>query len=102
MQRRDVGILCMQETHKKNSDYYVTAEGFLVVLSGSAGEGREHAGVGFLIAPWFRKCIVGFTQKSARLASLKIRVEGGKLVIVNGYAPIVGILLMYANSSSQN
>ena len=29
VERLGIGILCMQETHRRNSDYYGTAEGVL-------------------------------------------------------------------------
>ena len=70
------------------SDYYITDYGCLLVLSGLAdADIDEKAGVGFLIAPSVRKCIVGFCQASSRMASLKLRVRGGKTALVVGYAP---------------
>ena len=90
MKRRGIGILCLQETHHSGSAYYITEEGYLVILSGSAGDGREHAGVGFLISPVMRKTIVSFCQATSRMASLKLRISGGKMAIVNAYAPHSG------------
>ena len=52
MQRRGISILCIQEARISQSPYYRTDNGFLVVLSGSSGGGKEFAGVGFIIAPW--------------------------------------------------
>ena len=60
MKERSIDVLCMQETRVKHSPYYTVGAGFLVVLSGSAADGREFAGVGFIIAPWVRKSICGF------------------------------------------
>ena len=90
MYRSSIGILCMQETHITQSPYYTTDEGFLVVLSGSGGTGREHAGVGFIIAPWIRHAVCGFLQFSNSLACIKIRVTGGQLAIISAYAPHSG------------
>ena len=87
MVNRGFGVLCMQETHCVRSEYYVNGDGYFVVLSGTDGQGRDFSGVGFLIAPWARSAIIGFKQISARVACLKMRVQGGKLVVVNGYAP---------------
>ena len=55
MRQRKIGIICMQETHLKNSDYYIDNV-YLVILSGSTSEGREPAGVGFIgpLAPSIR------------------------------------------------
>ena len=70
MAKHDVSILCLQETHKSLSDYYVTHDGFLAILSGTSSDRREFAGVGFLIAPWARQSIVSFCQASSRIHRL--------------------------------
>ena len=82
MTDRRIGVLCLQETHKRGSDYFITSDGFLVIFSGTSTGDREHAGVGFLVAPWMRKYVVSFTQPSSRFASLKIRVKGGKINLI--------------------
>ena len=87
MTDRRIGVLCLQETHKRGSDYFITSDGFLVIFSGTSTGDREHAGVGFLVAPWMRKYVVSFTQPSSRFASLKIRVKGGKINLITAYAP---------------
>ena len=33
MLRMDIGILCLQETHRHRSDYYTSDYGFLLILS---------------------------------------------------------------------
>ena len=76
----------MQETHVKGSSYFVH-NGFLVILSGSEGDQRCYAGVGFLVAPWLRHSVAGFLQKSDRIASLRLRVPGGQVCFVTAYAP---------------
>ena len=88
MERLDIGILCLQETHRKRSDYYITARGYLLFLSGTDADNQaEHAGVGFLISPQLRRSVVGFTQATPRMASLKLRTKGGKVCIFTAYAP---------------
>ena len=87
MERRNIGVLCVQETHRRNSDYFCTEEGYLVVLSGGVGEGREWAGVGFIFAPFMRRSLIGFRQLSSRTACAKIRVQGGKIALWSVYAP---------------
>ena len=51
MDDRDLGVLCMQETHRAGADYFTTDEGFLVILSGGPRGTHEYAGVGFLVSP---------------------------------------------------
>ena len=90
MCKQRIAILCIQETRIKASPHYVSEDGFTVILSGSTDVEREFAGVGFIVAPWARSSVVSFLQWSNRLASLKIRVPGGVLGIVGGYAPHSG------------
>ena len=90
MQQEGIGILCLQETHKPKSDYWVSDEGYIIILSGGPEGVRENAGVGYMIAPWMRKSVVSFCQASPRMASLKIRIQGGKMNIVTAYAPHSG------------
>ena len=86
MRRKDIGVLCLQETHICNSPYY-SVDGFLVILSGSASTHRESAGVGFILSPLAQKSLVGFLQKTNRLACLKLRVLGGQVALICAYAP---------------
>ena len=87
MHERRIGIIFLQEVRRNNSDYLEEEGGFLVVLSGTAGEEREWAGVGFILAPWLRSSMVGFTQLSNRLCAIKLKTPRGKLCIINAYAP---------------
>ena len=82
----NVGILCMQETHAKQSAHFLYND-FLVILSGSEGASPSYAGVGFLVAPHLRRSVVGLLQFSDRLASLRVRVSGGQACFVTAYAP---------------
>ena len=83
-----IGVLCLQETHRTVSEHYITDNGFLVILSGE--EDGCFAGVGFIVAPHCRRCVVSFCPESCRQASLKLRVPGGKMVICSLYAPHSG------------
>ena len=90
MLKYNIDLICLQESHRPKSDYYVTDAGYLVILSRAAGSCKEYAGVGFVVAPWIRRSVVGFCQYSNRLASLKLRVPGGKAVFFSAYAPRSG------------
>ena len=78
MIRESIDILCLQETHRLLSDYFVSDEDFLIILFGGSNTDREYAGVGFLIAPYIRKSILRFCQKSNRMSCLKLHISGGK------------------------
>ena len=90
MLKYNIDLICLQESHRTKSDYYVTDAGCFVILSGAAGSCKEYAGVGLVVAPWTRRSVVGFCQYSNRLASLKLRVPGGKAVFFSPYTPHSG------------
>ena len=83
-----IGVLCLEETHRTVSQYYITDGGCLLILSGE--EDGCFAGVGFIVAPHCRRCVVSLCRDSCRQASLKLRVPGGKMVICSLYAPHSG------------
>ena len=62
-------------------------EGYVVIMSRGVEGWREYAEVGYMVAPWMRKLTVSFYQASSRMASLKIRIQGGKMSIVTAYVP---------------
>ena len=63
--------------------------GYMVLLSGCSEEvvGRANAGVVFVIAPSAIRSVIGYTFLNDRLAILRVRVNGGNLNIISGYAP---------------
>ena len=66
MAQSGVGVMCIQETHRLKSDNYVTIDGYLVVLSGSAAGVRERADITIIteICRQFLSSVFenGFTQ----------------------------------------
>ena len=102
MKRHNIGILCIQETHVKDSFYYTTYDVYFVILSGATDVDREYAGVGFIIAPWLRRSVSGFLQYSNRLACLKLRCSKGVMALISAYAPYTRVTHSTpANSSSR-
>ena len=79
MRSNNIDVMCMQETRKKLSDNFITFFGYSVHLSGSSGDAREWAGVGFIVAPRVRKFMVGFTLFSNRVASFALKCCGWML-----------------------
>ena len=86
MKKSSIGILCIQET-RVNSCPYFASDGFLSIYSGRDDNNREHAGVGFISAPWMRRSIKYFVQIDSRLAVLQIRTYGGIMIFISAYAP---------------
>jgi len=84
MQDEGMSVLCMQETHVSGAPYY-SSEGYLVICSGGDAA-MQHAGMGFVVASSLRHALLSFKQLFSRLASIKIRVSSGILVIIAAYA----------------
>ena len=82
-----IDIVCMQETRSPKSDSFSASDGFAVYLSGRGDGEREFAGVGFIVAPSFRKFIIGCDPHSSHITSLKLKVSGGCGYIFSVYAP---------------
>ena len=87
MRSRALAIMCLQETRVPYTGTRILDNGYILITAGEDNEQRTFAGVGFLIAPWIRKSIYSFKPTSEIICCLKIRVKGGKAVIINTYAP---------------
>ena len=87
MRSRALGILCLPETRVPYSGCRILDDGFSLFTAGQDDNLRTYAGVGFLVAPHFRKTVFSFKPISERIACLKLRVKGGKAAIINTYAP---------------
>ena len=82
-----IDILCLQETWVPEAEYF-NSDGYKVILSGSGDSSRRSwSGVGFMVPPWCVSKVHGFLQYSDRMASLKLKVTGGKAGIITGFAP---------------
>ena len=82
---QNIDITCMQETHRNERLHEIANEGYLLILSGEIAT-SETAGVGLLVAPQLRCSVLSFDQYSERLAGLKSRIFGGKMVVCTIYA----------------
>ena len=83
----DIHILCIQETHQPGAFSYVSDSGFLIINSGGLFDAPDHAGVGFIVSPRSRSFVIGFRKHSNRIASIDLRIQGGKAVLFSAYAP---------------
>jgi exonuclease III len=87
MKSQSVDIMCIQEVRKKNSDKFISDDGYTVLWSGSGDGSREWAGVGFIISPSLQRNFLGFRPLSNRIAALKLSVNCRSLVVFSVYAP---------------
>ena len=86
MQYRSLFILCHQETRIPFSGTRILDNGYVLITAGRDDNQRTYAGVAFLVSPRWRKSIISFKPISERICRLKLRVKGGKLVVINAYA----------------
>lgn len=86
-----INVCCLQETHVRGATYFMH-NGYLVILSGQTDDSKNHrnTGVGFIVSPPACKSVIGFHLLSDRLAMLKLKVSGGCLHVLCGYAPHSG------------
>ena len=82
MRLRALGVLCLQETRVPVSGSRTLDDGFILITAGNDDDQKTNAGVGFLVAPSIRSSILNFCQHTNRIASLKLRVTGGKMSIL--------------------
>ena len=75
-------------THSKDSRSKLLDKGWTLFYSGVALSVRAQAGVGILTSPRLSAATLEFTPVDKRVASLRLRVGGGKtLTVVCAYAP---------------
>ena len=82
--RRNMGILCMQETKWTGKSARELGEGFKILYS---GEKSSRNGVVVILSPEFREKVVEVSRPSERLIKLKLVIAGDIFNIVSAYAP---------------
>ncbi|KAK3511562.1 hypothetical protein QTP70_010709 [Hemibagrus guttatus] len=87
MERRKVGILCVQETRWKGSKARSIGAGFKLFYY---GVDSKRNGVGVVLKEEFVTNVLEVKRVSDRVMSLKLEIEGVMLNVVSGYAPQVG------------
>jgi hypothetical protein len=84
MIRLNIDVLCIQETHGKVHDAFVS-KGFQFYMSGSPVD--THAGVGFVISPKFRFFVQAFKPINSRICELTINSSPRLINLYSVYAP---------------
>ncbi|KAK3555020.1 hypothetical protein QTP86_005711 [Hemibagrus guttatus] len=87
MERRQVDILCVQETRWKGSKARSIGAGFKLFYY---GVDSKRNGVGVVLKEEFVRNVLEVKRVSDRVMSLKLEFEGVMLNVVSGYAPQVG------------
>ena len=85
--RRNIGILCVQETKWTGKSARELGEGFKILYS---GEKSSRNGVGVIVSPEFKEKVVEVSRPSDRLIKLKLVIAGEIFNIVSAYAPQSG------------
>ena len=86
MERRNVDILCLQETNWKGSKARNIGDGCKLFYNGA--NGRKN-GIGTVVREQLAKSVLEVKRVSDRLMAIKLEVKGSILNIVSSYAPQV-------------
>ncbi|KAK0156273.1 Craniofacial development protein 2 [Merluccius polli] len=88
VERYQLDLVGLTSTHSLSSGTVLLDRGWTLFFSGVAQGVRRRAGVGILINPRLSAAVLEFTPVDERVASLRLRVVGGKtLTVVCAYAP---------------
>ena len=86
MERRNVDILCLQETKWKGSKARNIGGGYKIFYYGT--DGRKN-GIGIVLREKLAERVLEVKRVSDRLMAMKLEVNGSILNIVSAYAPQV-------------
>ncbi|KAK5875618.1 hypothetical protein CesoFtcFv8_026682 [Champsocephalus esox] len=88
VERYQLDLVGLTSTHSVGSGTLLLDRGWTLFFSGVAHGVRRRAGVGILTSPRLGASLLEFTPVDERVASLRLRVMGGKtLTVVCAYAP---------------
>ena len=87
MKRRQIDILCIQETRWKGSKAKLLGDGYKLLYHGNES---KRNGVGIVLGPRYAGSVLGLKRISDRLMSLKLDTDGTLLNIVSAYGPQAG------------
>ena len=88
VERYQLDLVGLTSTHSLGSGTVLLDRGWTLFFSGVAQGARRRAGVGILTNPRLSAATLEFTPVDERVASLRLRVMGGKtLTVVCAYAP---------------
>ena len=86
MERRNVDILCLQETKEKGSKARNIGRGSKLFYNGA--DGRKN-GIGIMVREELAESVLEVKTVSDRLMAMKLEVNGSILNIISSYAPQV-------------
>ena len=99
MERRNVDILCLQETKWKGSKPRNIGGGYKIFYNGA--DGRKN-GIGIVLGEELAESVVEMKRVSDRLMAMKLEVNGSILNIVSAYAPQVNYSMEEKNDFWEN
>ncbi|KAL0852028.1 hypothetical protein ABMA28_000290 [Loxostege sticticalis] len=85
MERHQVAILGLSETHLRQSGHYETTEGNTIYCSGNGEQSSN--GVAVIIHKKYNNCVLGYKPINDRIMTIKINCKPIVINIVQVYAP---------------
>ena len=87
VERRNVGVLCVQETRRKENKAKELGGGCKLLRSGANEHGRNVEGI--VISKDLKEDLISVSKRSDRVMSIKLGVEETVVNIICAYAPQV-------------
>ena len=97
MERRRVGVLCVQETRWKGSKAKCIGGGYKMW---HCGNGNKRNGVGIVLKNDYVDKEIELWRISDMIICMKMKLDGVVLNIISAYAPQVGLCVNYLNKHS--
>ena len=88
MERRKLGVLCVQETRWRGNKARELGEGYKLFYSGANVQGKN--GVGILLSKDLKDSLVGVNRRNDRVMSIKLGLGETIVNVICAYAPQVG------------
>ncbi|XP_068209189.1 craniofacial development protein 2-like [Palaemon carinicauda] len=88
MERRMIGVLCVQETRWKGNNARELGEGCKLYYSGANMEERN--GVGIILSKELKDNLIKVTKKNYRIMNLKLGLGVTIVNVMSAYAPQTG------------
>lgn len=85
--RRNIDIMCVQETKWKGKSSRELGEGYKLFYS---GEECKRNGVGIILSPKYKEAVIEVVRPSDRMMKMKLVIAGEVYNIISAYAPQVG------------
>ena len=87
MRKKDIDILCLQETKSRQTTYYMVGSYCFYTFSNAPSNQQEYLGTGFVLSPRARAALLRTLPASSRTAGMSFNTGAGEFSILTAHAP---------------